>query len=203
MERSHRLDAEEFYRLLDGIVIDDTELSNEKLWVTGCVLSSVCLVGGMATQPSSSGMSARLSRLFPTALALGAMYLWTQSYGDPTSAGRWLRRQFVCRRGGFRRGHPRAEKDERKTEGDADGERFTEKEDAECDGNRRVDVGDDSAARRADLDDELENKTNANAVQTSANPITATMTLTEGCEGRCVRPKGGVRERRQYQRCQK
>ena len=31
VERSHRIDAEEFYRLLDGVVIDDTELFNDKL----------------------------------------------------------------------------------------------------------------------------------------------------------------------------
>lgn len=31
VERSHRIDAEEFYRRLDGVVIDDTELFNEKL----------------------------------------------------------------------------------------------------------------------------------------------------------------------------
>lgn len=31
VERSHRIDAEEFYRMLDGVVIDDTELFNEKL----------------------------------------------------------------------------------------------------------------------------------------------------------------------------
>ena len=31
VERSHRIDAEEFYRLLDGVVIDDTKLFSEKL----------------------------------------------------------------------------------------------------------------------------------------------------------------------------
>jgi transposase InsO family protein len=31
VERSHRIDAEEFYRLLDGVVIDDAEVFNEKL----------------------------------------------------------------------------------------------------------------------------------------------------------------------------
>jgi transposase InsO family protein len=31
VERSHRIDAEEFYRLLDGVVIDDAKLFNEKL----------------------------------------------------------------------------------------------------------------------------------------------------------------------------
>jgi transposase InsO family protein len=31
VERSHRIDQEEFYRMLDGIVIDDTKLFNEKL----------------------------------------------------------------------------------------------------------------------------------------------------------------------------
>ena len=31
VERSHRIDAEEFYRILDGVVIDDTELFNDKL----------------------------------------------------------------------------------------------------------------------------------------------------------------------------
>ena len=31
VERSHRIDAEEFYRLLEGVVIDDTQLSNDKL----------------------------------------------------------------------------------------------------------------------------------------------------------------------------
>ena len=30
-ERSHRIDNEEFYRLLDGVVIDDTEMFNDKL----------------------------------------------------------------------------------------------------------------------------------------------------------------------------
>jgi transposase InsO family protein len=31
VERSHRIAAEEFYRLLDGVVIDDTQLFNDKL----------------------------------------------------------------------------------------------------------------------------------------------------------------------------
>jgi transposase InsO family protein len=31
VERSHRIDAEEFYRMLDGVIIDDTGLFNEKL----------------------------------------------------------------------------------------------------------------------------------------------------------------------------
>ena len=31
IERSHRVDAEEFYRLLDGVVKDDAGLFNEKL----------------------------------------------------------------------------------------------------------------------------------------------------------------------------
>ena len=31
MERSHRIDAEEFYRLLDGVVLDDAKLFNDKL----------------------------------------------------------------------------------------------------------------------------------------------------------------------------
>jgi transposase InsO family protein len=31
VERSHRIDAEEFYRQLEGVVIDDTELFNDKL----------------------------------------------------------------------------------------------------------------------------------------------------------------------------
>ena len=31
MERSHRIDDEEFYRLLDGVVIDDAEVFNQKL----------------------------------------------------------------------------------------------------------------------------------------------------------------------------
>jgi transposase InsO family protein len=31
VERSHRIDAEEFYRLLDGVIIDDTNLFNDKL----------------------------------------------------------------------------------------------------------------------------------------------------------------------------
>ena len=31
VERSHRIDEEEFYRMLDGVVIDDTKLFNKKL----------------------------------------------------------------------------------------------------------------------------------------------------------------------------
>jgi transposase InsO family protein len=31
VERSHRIDQDEFYRMLDGVVIDDTELFNERL----------------------------------------------------------------------------------------------------------------------------------------------------------------------------
>ena len=31
VERSHRIDEEEFYRMLDGVVIDDTNLFNDKL----------------------------------------------------------------------------------------------------------------------------------------------------------------------------
>ena len=31
VERSHRIDQEEFYRMLEGVVIDDTELFNDKL----------------------------------------------------------------------------------------------------------------------------------------------------------------------------
>ena len=31
VKRSHRIDAEEFYRLLDGVVIDDAKIFNDKL----------------------------------------------------------------------------------------------------------------------------------------------------------------------------
>ena len=31
VERSHRIDAEEFYRMLDGVVIDDAQVFNDKL----------------------------------------------------------------------------------------------------------------------------------------------------------------------------
>ena len=31
MERSHRIDNEKFYRMLDGVVIDDAELFNHNL----------------------------------------------------------------------------------------------------------------------------------------------------------------------------
>jgi hypothetical protein len=31
VERSHRIDQEEFYRMLEGVVIDDTELFNIRL----------------------------------------------------------------------------------------------------------------------------------------------------------------------------
>lgn len=31
VERSHRIDAEEFYRLLDGVAIDDAQVFNDKL----------------------------------------------------------------------------------------------------------------------------------------------------------------------------
>ena len=31
VERSHRIDAEEFYRLLDGVVIDDIDIFNAHL----------------------------------------------------------------------------------------------------------------------------------------------------------------------------
>ena len=31
VERSHRIDGDEFYRLLSGVVIDDTKLFNDKL----------------------------------------------------------------------------------------------------------------------------------------------------------------------------
>ena len=31
VERSHRVDEEEFYRMLGGVVIDDTKLFNDKL----------------------------------------------------------------------------------------------------------------------------------------------------------------------------
>ena len=31
VERSHRIDAEEFYRMLHGVVIDDTEMFNDRL----------------------------------------------------------------------------------------------------------------------------------------------------------------------------
>ena len=38
VERSHRIDAEEFYRLLDGVVIDDSGLFNDKLQGMGELL---------------------------------------------------------------------------------------------------------------------------------------------------------------------
>ncbi|MER7679106.1 hypothetical protein [Streptomyces sp. NPDC096934] len=31
VEGSHRIDAEEFYQLLDGVIIDDAEVFNDKL----------------------------------------------------------------------------------------------------------------------------------------------------------------------------
>src|ERR1700722_17117638 len=38
VERSHRIDAEEFYRLLDGVLIDDTKLFNEQAGRVGELL---------------------------------------------------------------------------------------------------------------------------------------------------------------------
>jgi hypothetical protein len=38
VERSHRIDEEEFYRLLEGVVIDDTGLFNERLQEWGGLL---------------------------------------------------------------------------------------------------------------------------------------------------------------------
>ena len=38
VERSHRIDAEEFYRMLDGVVIDDAELFNHHLQRMGGLL---------------------------------------------------------------------------------------------------------------------------------------------------------------------
>ena len=38
VERSHRIDAEEFYRLLEGVVIDDAKLFNDKLQRVGGLL---------------------------------------------------------------------------------------------------------------------------------------------------------------------
>jgi transposase InsO family protein len=37
-ERSHRIDAEEFYRLLEGVVIDDAQVFNDKLARVGRLL---------------------------------------------------------------------------------------------------------------------------------------------------------------------
>jgi transposase InsO family protein len=37
VERSHRIDAEEFYRMPDGVVIDDTELFNDRLQELGAL----------------------------------------------------------------------------------------------------------------------------------------------------------------------
>jgi hypothetical protein len=39
VERSHRIDSEEFYRLLEGQVIDDVNLFNDKLARRGCSFS--------------------------------------------------------------------------------------------------------------------------------------------------------------------
>jgi hypothetical protein len=38
-ETYHRIDADEFYRVLDGVVIDDTELFNDKLQETSNLYS--------------------------------------------------------------------------------------------------------------------------------------------------------------------
>lgn len=44
VERSHRIDAEEFYRLLDGVVIDDAESSTRR-----------CARGGLRQLPRPDG----------------------------------------------------------------------------------------------------------------------------------------------------
>jgi transposase InsO family protein len=38
VERSHRIDGDEFYRMLDGVVLDDTKLFNTKLQEWGALL---------------------------------------------------------------------------------------------------------------------------------------------------------------------
>jgi hypothetical protein len=44
VERSHRIDNEEFYRLLEGVVIDDSALFNEK--IQGCGRPSTTTIIG-------------------------------------------------------------------------------------------------------------------------------------------------------------
>jgi transposase InsO family protein len=53
VERSHRIDAEEFYRLLDGVILDDTKLFDDKLqeWA------------GLLQLPSSSWRTPRTNSL--------------------------------------------------------------------------------------------------------------------------------------------
>jgi hypothetical protein len=46
VERSHRIDQEEFYQMLEGVVIDDTELFNDRLPGVG---------GLLQLQPASRG----------------------------------------------------------------------------------------------------------------------------------------------------
>lgn len=50
VERSYRIDQEEFYRMLDGIVIDDTELFNDKLQEMGGLLQLYRPHGGLDGQ---------------------------------------------------------------------------------------------------------------------------------------------------------
>jgi len=62
VERSHRIDAEEFYRLLDGVVIDDAEDFNNKLreWVDYYkVRSSAPLTKRLTDRVRASGRSVR------------------------------------------------------------------------------------------------------------------------------------------------
>jgi transposase InsO family protein len=59
VERSHRIDAEEFYRLLDGVVIDDAQVFNDKLREVGGLLQ---LRPGDRGQPAGRQPPADLHR---------------------------------------------------------------------------------------------------------------------------------------------
>jgi len=51
VERSHRIDAEEFYRLLDGVIIDDAKVFNDKLPEWRTTTTTIAPTAASAARP--------------------------------------------------------------------------------------------------------------------------------------------------------
>ncbi|HEX7303990.1 hypothetical protein [Lentzea sp.] len=58
-ERSHRIDAEEFYRLLDGVVIGDAEVFNERLKEWRTATTTTAHTAASAARPRMRGCYSR------------------------------------------------------------------------------------------------------------------------------------------------
>jgi transposase InsO family protein len=87
VERFHRIDAEEFYRPLDGVVIDDAQVFNDKLREWEDSYNATGLMAASTARHPMGGSGSERPRCNPcpvTCTPLSPQDRWSRTYKEAT-----------------------------------------------------------------------------------------------------------------------